>query len=90
MIKDTKSSSKRLGRLIIGYCLIVFGILGGFLPILQGWIFIVLGLLLLKDHARWARILSIKMRKKYPQSRQILKKITASLESWLTKIGLSK
>lgn len=40
---------------ILGITLLAIGILGWFLPILQGWLFIIAGLAVLSSHSRWAR-----------------------------------
>jgi hypothetical protein len=39
----------------VGYALLVLGVLGLVLPVLQGILFIVAGLLVLSRYARWAR-----------------------------------
>ena len=76
-------------RLSLGYGFLILGFLGGFIPILQGWIFIALGLILLKDHAVWARRLSIWLRRKYPKVRPVFKQAFQKIDEWLEKAGLS-
>jgi predicted tellurium resistance membrane protein TerC len=44
-----KNTLKKIGRITGGILLILLGIIGGFIPILQGWMFILAGLYLLKD-----------------------------------------
>lgn len=39
----------------VGLTLIAIGIVGGFIPILQGWVFILAGLAVLSSHSRWAK-----------------------------------
>jgi len=39
----------------VGSALILLGIVGGLVPVLQGWIFILAGLAVLSSHSRWAR-----------------------------------
>ncbi len=39
--------AKKTARVVCAVILIVIGVIGGFIPILQGWIFIVAGLALL-------------------------------------------
>lgn len=41
----------------IGLILIGIGIIGGFVPILQGWVFILAGLAVLSSHSRFAKAL---------------------------------
>jgi uncharacterized membrane protein YbaN (DUF454 family) len=40
---------------VVGLTLIAMGIVGGFVPILQGWVLILAGLAVLSSHSRWAR-----------------------------------
>ena len=39
---------------VVGLVLIAIGVVGGFIPILQGWIFILAGLAVLSKHSRLA------------------------------------
>ena len=45
----------RLGRIILGFVLLGLGVIGLFLPVLQGVAMIVAGLLLLAPEYQWAR-----------------------------------
>jgi hypothetical protein len=38
-----------------GVILVIIGLIGGLIPVLQGWMFGIPGLLLLAKHFRWAR-----------------------------------
>ena len=40
---------------IVGLSLIAIGVISGFVPILQGWIFVLAGLAVLSKHSRFAR-----------------------------------
>ncbi|WP_408606994.1 PGPGW domain-containing protein [Candidatus Nucleicultrix amoebiphila] len=51
-------------RFILGYFFLLIGIIGVFIPFLQGWLFIILGLILLKSHAKWAKPLNSWVREK--------------------------
>jgi uncharacterized membrane protein YbaN (DUF454 family) len=55
-------NGKRLARIIGGFLLILLGIVGGFVPILQGWIFIVAGLALWSVDFEWAKRLRIRIK----------------------------
>ncbi|MFQ5818252.1 MAG: PGPGW domain-containing protein [Terriglobia bacterium] len=57
----------RIARTIGGFGLIALGIVGLFLPVLQGIAFIVLGLLLLGREYHWARRLLDWVRRKRGQ-----------------------
>ena len=49
------AQAARWARIIGGFALLVLGVIGLFLPFLQGIAFIVLGLLLLSREYHWAR-----------------------------------
>mgnify|MGYP003929685425 CR=1 FL=1 len=42
-------------RLLAGSVLVLFGIIGGFIPILQGWVFVLAGLALMAPESQVAR-----------------------------------
>ena len=45
---------KHIVMLVLGYGFLVLGVLGLFLPFLQGFLFLLVGLLILARHAPWA------------------------------------
>jgi uncharacterized protein len=57
---------KRVLILIVGWAFIVLGIAGLFLPILQGILFLVIGLLILSSEYVWAHRLLNKLRARFP------------------------
>ena len=85
---QNKPMTLKIIRLCLGYFLLLFGMVGGFIPFLQGWIFVALGLVLLKDDARWARKLSIWARRRYPSSRPAFKRAYKAIDDILKKAGL--
>jgi len=58
-----RSSVRKTVDWVVGLTLIVFGIICGFLPVLQGWVFIVAGLAVLSSHSRYARALYERIKK---------------------------
>jgi uncharacterized membrane protein YbaN (DUF454 family) len=56
----------RIARLSIGALLIVVGVIGGFIPVLQGWIFVLGGLSLLAQESERARLLLERVRERLP------------------------
>ena len=63
----TKSRLKRLATYIAGWAFIFLGILGLFLPILQGILFILVGLFILSSVSPWAARLLDRIRKRFPR-----------------------
>jgi len=58
---------QRVAVLILGWLLIVLGVVGLFLPVLQGFLFLALGLFVLSRESKWARHLFDKLRARYPE-----------------------
>jgi len=58
---------KRIGILIIGWFFIGLGILGLFLPILQGILFIMIGLTILSSRSATVRLFLKRFEKRYPR-----------------------
>jgi uncharacterized membrane protein YbaN (DUF454 family) len=62
-----RSKAKRIAIKVSGWCFIVLGILGLVLPILQGILFLLVGLYLLSDDSPWAARVLHRVRKKFPK-----------------------
>jgi len=79
-----KQGRKRWLILIAGWGFVLLGIAGLFLPVLQGILFLLIGLLLLSGEYVWAHKLLTKLRKRFPridgQFHQALKKARAFLD----------
>ncbi len=58
---------KRPAMLTLGYTFLVLGVLGLFLPILQGFLFLAIGLTILARYAAWARLLRMRLVRRYPK-----------------------
>jgi uncharacterized membrane protein YbaN (DUF454 family) len=57
----------RIAMLTLGYAFLGLGVLGMFLPILQGFLFLAIGLVILSRHAPWAQRLVDRLKRKYPR-----------------------
>lgn len=55
LIRKLSPKARKVFDWVVGLILIGIGIVGGFIPILQGWVFILAGLAVLSSHSRWAR-----------------------------------
>lgn len=62
-----KKRFKRIAIDIAGWVFIVFGILGIFLPFLQGILFFVVGIYILSLHSKFAHTQLHKLKLKYPK-----------------------
>lgn len=61
-----KKTMTRVLVLVLGWALILLGIIGLFVPILQGILFILLGLWVLSRESQWAHRSLSKMRLRFP------------------------
>lgn len=66
----------------LGYLFLVLGVLGMVLPILQGFLFLAIGLIILAKTAPWAERLLERFRKRYPQGGALIDKAEIKVEEW--------
>ena len=66
----------------LGYFFLVLGVLGMFLPILQGFLFLFVGLIILARHAPWAERLLDYLREKSPRLDRGIAKAEARAHQW--------
>jgi len=76
---------KRIGLLIIGWIFIGFGILGLFLPILQGVLFVMIGLAILSSRSKTIRRFLKYLEKRYPQQYHRVVSLRLKIRSWFKK-----
>jgi uncharacterized membrane protein YbaN (DUF454 family) len=75
----------RMKRLLIwclGWVFIVLGILGLFLPVLQGILFLLIGLYLLSSTSPWAEKLLNKLRERFPKISKTFEEAKEKVASW--------
>ena len=70
---------KRILRYVTGIFFLILGVIGLFLPVLQGILFIIIGLLILAPESKLIRDFLNKLEKKFPKifekARETIKKI---------------
>ena len=77
--------NKRIKRLLIwclGWVFIVLGILGLFLPVLQGILFLLIGLYLLSSTSPWAEKLLNRLRERFPKISKTFEEAKEKVASW--------
>ena len=65
-----------------GYAFLVLGVLGLVLPILQGFLFLAIGLIILAKTAPWAERLLDKFRRRYPDAGRLIDQAEDKVEVW--------
>ena len=76
---------KKIGILIVGWSFIVLGILGLFLPILQGVLFIMIGLAILSSRSKTIRRFLKYLEERYPRQYQRVVAWRLKIRSWFKK-----
>ena len=73
---------KRIGLLIIGWFFIVFGVLGLFLPILQGILFILIGLAILSSRSEAIKRFLKFLEERYPHCHERVEIWKEKMRNW--------
>jgi uncharacterized membrane protein YbaN (DUF454 family) len=76
---------KELGLLIIGWLFIVLGILGLFLPVLQGILFIMIGLAILSSRSEMIKRFLKYLEERYPRHHERIEIWKEKVRGWLKK-----
>jgi hypothetical protein len=80
---------KRIATIAVGWIFLLLGVAGLFLPILQGILFIVIGLLILSTEYAWAHHLLQRLRAKFPGAARHADHARERGQGWLRRMGAS-
>jgi uncharacterized membrane protein YbaN (DUF454 family) len=78
---------KRIVMLVAGWGFVLFGIVGLFLPILQGVLFILIGLLILSSEYVWAHHLLGKLRARFPAASRKADETAEKVFAWMRRVA---
>lgn len=78
----------KLAMLGLGYGFLVLGVLGLFLPFLQGILFLVVGLLILSRHAPWAERLLARLRARHPAIGRVAVAAEETAQRWMDRLAV--
>ena len=76
-----------LKRKVAGLSLLFLGAIGTVLPILQGFLFIALGLFVLRDQYAWAHRGMEKLRRRWPEQVAGIESLEGRLIEWFRRQG---
>jgi uncharacterized protein len=71
-------TAKQVMITVGGYFFLLLGVLGSILPIMQGWFFFIIGLIMLSKTTPWARRWLHKLRLRFP-------KLASKADKWIAK-----
>lgn len=72
--------------LVVGWIFILLGIAGLFLPVLQGILFLMIGLIILSSEYVWAHHLLAKVRARFPKIADTADRAKEKARRWLRRI----
>lgn len=78
--------SRRMLKLILGWFFMVLGVAGLFLPILQGVLFLAIGLIILAQEQPWAHRLLTRIRHRYPHMAEMFDNAHRKAEGWMHRV----
>jgi uncharacterized protein YqgC (DUF456 family) len=82
-----RSRVKQILIQIAGWAFILLGIIGLFLPFLQGILFILVGLIILSTQYAWAGRLLAKLRARFPKIGKAADQAAAKATAWLKRLA---
>jgi uncharacterized membrane protein YbaN (DUF454 family) len=82
-----KAQVKRVLILFAGWSFVLLGILGLFLPILQGFLFLFIGLVILSSQYAWAARLLDRVRRRFPKLSHTADEASAKAAAWLQRLS---
>jgi uncharacterized protein len=85
--RDMNAQVKRVAILVLGWCFILLGIVGLFLPILQGVLFLLVGLIILSSEYVWAHQLLAKLHQRFPKISGTAEEATKRAVGWLRHLS---
>jgi uncharacterized protein len=81
-----KAQIKRVALLVVGWAFILLGIAGLFLPVLQGILFLLIGLFILSSEYVWAHKLLHKLKQRFPSIAQRFDHAKERAEAWMSRV----
>jgi uncharacterized membrane protein YbaN (DUF454 family) len=81
---------KRALVLSVGWGFVLLGIVGLFLPVLQGVLFLLIGLVILSSEYVWAHHLLAGLRRRFPKVGGIADEAAAKAAGWLRRLTQRK
>ncbi|HUK24302.1 MAG TPA: PGPGW domain-containing protein [Terriglobales bacterium] len=81
---------RHISVLVLGWGFLLLGVAGLFLPILQGILFILAGLMILSTQYAWAHRLLEHLRRRFPKISRTADEAAAKASAWLHRVAGQK
>jgi uncharacterized membrane protein YbaN (DUF454 family) len=86
---SVQTKAKKIALLLFGWGFILLGAIGMFLPILQGVLFLMIGLLILSSEYVWAHRLLLKIRNRFPSVAKRWDEARVTAHKWIARVSRS-
>ena len=83
---ETAATMKKILVLLAGWAFIVIGIIGLFLPVIQGVLCLMIGLIILSTEYHWARRLLERITKRFPGVARVSHEAADKAKVWLRRL----
>ena len=70
---------KKIIRITLGVLCLLIGVIGGFIPVFQGWFFVLLGLILLSKDVPFVRRWMDRLRERFPRQAAAIRNVEMRL-----------
>jgi uncharacterized protein len=81
-----QTKTKKVVVLLLGWAFIALGVVGLFLPVLQGVLFLLIGLFILSSEYVWAHRLLQKLKTRFPTLAARCEEASRKAHDWLTRV----
>jgi uncharacterized membrane protein YbaN (DUF454 family) len=78
---------KRIAIIVTGWAFLLLGVVGLFLPILQGILFILIGLIILSTEYAWAHRLLTRLKTRFPKLGRAADSASEKASAWMKRIS---
>jgi hypothetical protein len=84
--RTKRTGIRRLAVLLAGWVCLIIGAIGGLIPVFQGWIFGVAGLLILSSEYEWAHNLVVWLKRRFPRFAATMERVKADSTRIVDKV----
>jgi uncharacterized membrane protein YbaN (DUF454 family) len=81
-----QTRNKKVVVLLLGWAFVALGVVGLFLPVLQGVLFLLIGLFILSSEYVWAHQLLQRVRNRFPTAALRCEEASRKAHDWLGKV----
>lgn len=81
-----RAKLRKIALLSLGWAFIVLGIVGLLLPVIQGVLFLLVGLLILSSEYDWAKRILGSVRTRFPTAAQRFQQASSRTTAWLRRM----